>query len=152
MLTVPIPLLVIAATALAPLGVGQQARLAAWLSWAVAYRECYKPAPLSLRIDKKLTAHCIENILRGKRSVPPEERAAIDALIAATPYLIGLLDTPRRRNEPRRSRRKRPGGSPSSPLSRLRHDGATRDDGAARRARAHLPSAAAPATGWYRAA
>jgi hypothetical protein len=94
MLTVPIPLLVIAATALAPLGVGQQARLAAWLSWAVAYRECYKPAPLSLRIDEKLTAHCIENILRGKRSVPPEERAAIDALIATTPYLIGLLNTP----------------------------------------------------------
>jgi len=74
--------------------VGQQARLAAWLSWAVAYRECYKPAPLSLRIDEKLTAHCIENILRGQRSVPPEERAAIDALIAATLYLIGLLNTP----------------------------------------------------------
>ena len=92
--TLPIPLLVAAATALAPLGVGQQARLAAWLSWAVAYRECYKPAPLSLRIDEKLTAHCIENILRGQRSLPSEERAAIDALIAATPYLIGLLNTP----------------------------------------------------------
>lgn len=94
MLMAPIPLLVAAATALAPLGAGQQARLAAWLSWALAYRECYNQAPLSLRIDEKLTARCIENMLREERSLPAEERAAIDALVAATPYLIDLLNTP----------------------------------------------------------
>jgi hypothetical protein len=91
---VPIPIFITAAMALAPLGAGQQARVAAWLSWAVAYRDCYKPAPLSLRIDETLTARCIESTLRSERSLPPDERAAIDALIAATPYLINLLNTP----------------------------------------------------------
>jgi len=55
--------------------VGQQARLAAWLSWAVAYRECYKPAPLSLRIDEKLTGiaskiYCAGNAACRPRNAP----------------------------------------------------------------------------------
>jgi hypothetical protein len=94
MLMAPIPLFLAATTMLAPLGAGQQARLAAWLSWAVAYRECYKPAPFSLRVDEILTARCIENMLRRQPGLPPEERAAVDALISATPYLIGLLNAP----------------------------------------------------------
>jgi hypothetical protein len=93
MLTVTIPLLVAAATALAPRrrATGASSRLA---QLGRGLSRSYKPAPLSLRIDEKLTAHCIENILRRQRSLPPKERAAIDALIAATPYLIGLLNIP----------------------------------------------------------
>lgn len=90
----PISMLFAAAMALVPLDAGQQARLAAWLNWAVAYRDCYAPAPYSLRIDEKWTARCIERRLRQQRAGPPEERAATAALIAATPRLIVLLNAP----------------------------------------------------------
>lgn len=90
----PISMLFTAAMALAPLDAGQQARLAAWLNWAVAYRDCYAPAPYSFRIDEKWTAHCIERRLQHQRDGRPEERAATAALIAATPRLIVLLNTP----------------------------------------------------------
>ncbi|MGH7046361.1 MAG: hypothetical protein ACREE2_08215 [Stellaceae bacterium] len=91
----PIPLVLVATLALGPLDTGQQARLAAWLEWAVAYRDCYAPAPFSLRIDEGFTAHCIEATLRGREAAgPPQERAATEALIAATPRLVALLNAP----------------------------------------------------------
>jgi hypothetical protein len=90
----PIPMVLVAAMALAPLGPGQEARLAAWLNWAAAYRDCYEPAPFSLRIDQKFTARCIERTLRQREGGPPAQRAATDALIAATPQLIGMLNAP----------------------------------------------------------
>jgi hypothetical protein len=87
-------LLLAAAIALTPLGPGQQARLAAWLDWATAYRDCYVPAPFSLSIDEDVTARCIERTLRLQPGAPPEQRAATEALIAATPQLITMLNTP----------------------------------------------------------
>jgi hypothetical protein len=78
--------------ALMPLDTGQQARLAAWLEWAAAYRDCYTPAPFSLRIDQNFTARCIERTLRQERGQLPEQHAATDALIAATPKLVGMLN------------------------------------------------------------
>lgn len=84
-----------AALALAPLDAGQQARLAAWLQWAGAYRDCYEPAPFSLRIDEAFTARCIEKALRrNERAGSAEERAAAAALIRATPRLIELINAP----------------------------------------------------------
>jgi hypothetical protein len=94
MMMTPIPMLLAAAMALTPLGPGQQARLAAWLDWATAYRDCYAPVPFSLSIDKDFTARCIEHTLRLQQGGPPEERAATEALIAATPHLITMLNTP----------------------------------------------------------
>jgi hypothetical protein len=88
----PIPMLLAAAMALTPLGPNQQARLAAWLDWA--YRDCYMPAPFSLSIDEGFTARCIERTLRLQQSGPPNQRAATEALIAATPQLITMLNTP----------------------------------------------------------
>jgi hypothetical protein len=91
----PIPMLLSIVLALAPLDAGQEARLAAWLQWAAAYRECYEPAPFSLRLDQTFTAHCIEDTLRREEPAgPPEQRAATEALIAATPQLITLLNAP----------------------------------------------------------
>jgi hypothetical protein len=90
----PVPLLVAAAMALMPLDTGQQARLAAWLEWAAAYRVCYEPAPFSLSIDRNFTARCIERTLQQERGQLPEQRAATDALIAATPKLIAMLNAP----------------------------------------------------------
>ncbi len=91
----PIPLVLAAAMALAPLGAGQQARLAAWVEWAAAYRDCYAPAPFSLRIDQRFTARCIERALQQQEHRgPPEQRAATDALIAATPGLVAILNAP----------------------------------------------------------
>lgn len=95
MTMLPIPLVLAAAMALAPLGAGQQVRLAAWLAWAAAYRDCYAPAPFSLRIDQRFTARCIERALQPQaRHGPPEQRAATDALIAATPGLVAMLNAP----------------------------------------------------------
>ncbi len=91
---VPIPMLLAAAMALTPLGPGQEARVAAWLNWAAAYRDCYQPAPFSLRIDANFTARCIERNLRQRQDGPPEQRAATLALIAATPQLVALLNAP----------------------------------------------------------
>jgi hypothetical protein len=88
------PILLAATMALTPLASGQQARLTAWLDWATAYRDCYVPAPFSLNIDEDFTARCIERTLRRQPSGPPEERAATQALIAATPQLIMMLNTP----------------------------------------------------------
>jgi hypothetical protein len=89
-----VPLILAATIALSPLDSGQEARLASWLEWAAAYRECYEPAPFSLRIDREFTAHCIEDTLRQQPGTSPEQRAATDALIAATPQLIGMLNAP----------------------------------------------------------
>jgi hypothetical protein len=94
MTMLPIPFVLAAAMALAPLGAEQQARLAAWLNWAAAYRDCYEAAPFSLRIDEKFTARCIERTLRRQQDGPPEQRAATDALIAETPRLIAMLNAP----------------------------------------------------------
>jgi hypothetical protein len=94
MTMVPIPMLLAAAMALTPLGPGQEARVAAWLSWAAAYRDCYHPAPFSLRIDEKFTARCIERDLRRQQAGPPAQHAATEALIAATPQLVALLNAP----------------------------------------------------------
>jgi hypothetical protein len=90
----PIPVFLTAAMVLTPLGPIQQARLAAWLNWGAAYRDCYEPAPFSLRIDQAFTAHCIEAALRQQRGDSPEQRAATDALIAATPQLVAMLNAP----------------------------------------------------------
>ncbi len=87
-------MLLAATMALTPLSPGQQARLTAWLDWATAYRDCYVPVPLSLNIDKDFTARCIERTLRRQPSGPPEQRVATQALIAATPQLIMMLNTP----------------------------------------------------------
>jgi hypothetical protein len=88
----PIPLFLTVAMALTPLGPAQQGRLAAWLNWGAAYRDCYEPQPFSLRIDEAFTAHCIEAVLRGRRGDSPEQQAATDALIAATPRLVAMLN------------------------------------------------------------
>jgi hypothetical protein len=88
----PIPVFLTAAMVLTPFGPAQQARLAAWLNWGAAYRDCYAPAPFSMRIDEAFTAHCIEDALRQRRGDSPEQQAATDALIAATPQLVGLLN------------------------------------------------------------
>jgi hypothetical protein len=91
----PIPVfLTAAAMALTPLGSSQQGRLAAWLNWGAAYRDCYEPAPFGLRIDQALTAHCIEDALRLRRGDTPDQQAATDALIAATPQLVAMLNAP----------------------------------------------------------
>jgi hypothetical protein len=90
----PLPLFLTIGMALVPLGPTQQARLAAWLNWGAAYRDCYEPAPFSLRIDQTFTAHCIEAALRQRRGDSPAQQAATDALIAATPRLIGMLNAP----------------------------------------------------------
>lgn len=91
----PMPLLLSVAMALGPLGAAQQARLAAWLQWTTAYRDCYEPAPFSLHIDEAFTARCIEGTLRRREGAgSPEERAVTVALIAATPKLIALLNAP----------------------------------------------------------
>lgn len=94
MTLVPMPMLLAAAMALTPLGPGQAARIAAWLSWAAAYRDCYQPAPFSLRIDENFTARCIERDLRRQQAGPPAQHAATEALIAATPQLVALLNAP----------------------------------------------------------
>ncbi|HUC11902.1 MAG TPA: hypothetical protein VL985_15965 [Stellaceae bacterium] len=91
----PVPMLLSVAMAVAPLGPGQQSRIAAWLQWAAAYRDCYEPAPFSLQIDERFTARCIEVSLRQNENIDsPEQRAATEALIAATPQLVTLLNTP----------------------------------------------------------
>jgi hypothetical protein len=90
----PFPLFLAIGMALAPLGPAQQARLAAWLNWGAAYRDCYEPAPFSLRIDEPFTARCIVAALRRRRGDSPEQQAATDALIAATPRLITMLNAP----------------------------------------------------------
>ncbi len=72
---IPMPMFLAAAMALAPLSTGQQTRLAAWLEWAAAYRDCYEPAPFSLRIDQEFTARCIENTLRRQEHGGPPEHA-----------------------------------------------------------------------------
>jgi hypothetical protein len=87
-----IPVFLTAAMALTPFGPAEQARLAAWLNWGAAYRACYEPAPFSLRIDEALTAHCIEDALRQRRGDSPEQQTATDALIAATPQLVAMLN------------------------------------------------------------
>ena len=89
-----IPVLLTVAMALTPLGPSQQARLAAWLNWGVAYRDCFEPAPFSLRVDEAFTARCIQEALRRRRGDSPEQQAATDALIAATPQLITMLNAP----------------------------------------------------------
>ena len=89
-----IPIFLTVAMALTPLGPAQQARLAAWLNWGVAYRDCFEPAPFSLRVDEAFTARCIQEALRRRRGDSPEQQAATDALIAATPQLIGMLNAP----------------------------------------------------------
>jgi len=86
------PVFLTVAMALTPFGPSQQARLAAWLNWGAAYRGCYEPAPFSLRIDEAFTAHCIEDALRQRRGDSPEQQAATDALIAATPQLVAMLN------------------------------------------------------------
>jgi hypothetical protein len=88
----PVPLLLSAAMVLVPLGPAQQARLAAWLNWGAAYRDCYEPTPFGLAIDQAFTAHCIEDTLRRWRGDSPEQQAATDALIGATPRLVALLN------------------------------------------------------------
>jgi hypothetical protein len=90
----PAPLLFAVAMAMTPLGPSQQARLAAWLNWGVAYRDCFETAPFSLRVDEVFTARCIQEALRGRRGDSPEQQAATDALIAATPQLITMLNAP----------------------------------------------------------
>jgi hypothetical protein len=90
----PIPGFLTVAMALTPLGPAQQARLAAWLNWGVAYRDCFEPAPFSLRVDEAFTAHCIEETLQRRRGDSPEQQAATDALIAATPQLVTMLNAP----------------------------------------------------------
>jgi hypothetical protein len=90
----PIPVLLAVAMALTPLGPSQQGRLAAWLNWGVAYRDCFETAPFSLRVDEGFTARCIQAALRGRRGDTPEQQAATDALIAATPELIAMLNAP----------------------------------------------------------
>jgi hypothetical protein len=90
----PIPIFLSVAMALTPLGPSQQARLAAWLNWGVAYRDCFEPAPFSLRVDEAFTARCIQEALRLRRGDSPEQQAATDALIAATPQLITMLNAP----------------------------------------------------------
>jgi hypothetical protein len=92
----PLLFLVSAAMVLTPLGPDQQARLAAWLNWGAAYRDCYEPVPFGLRVDEAFTAHCIEDRLRQWRGESPEQRAATDALIAATPQLVATLNAPAR--------------------------------------------------------
>jgi hypothetical protein len=89
---IPIAALIPVAMALTPLGPAQEARLAAWLNWGVAYRDCYEPAPFGMRIDEAFTAHCIEAALRLRRGATVEQQAATDALIAATPSLVALLN------------------------------------------------------------
>jgi hypothetical protein len=89
-----IPVFLTVAMALTPLGPSQQARLAAWLNWGVAYRDCFEPAPFSLRVDEAFTARCIQDALRRRRGDSPEQQAATDALIAATPQLIAMLNAP----------------------------------------------------------
>src|SRR5215472_17512963 len=90
----PIPFILTVAMALTPLGPSQQARLAAWLNWGVAYRDCFEPAPFSLRVDEAFTARCIQEALLRRRGDSPEQQAATDALIAATPQLIAMLNAP----------------------------------------------------------
>ena len=89
----PLSALIPVAMALTPLGPAQEARLAAWLDWGAAYRDCYEPAPFSMRIDEAFTAHCIEAALRLSRGATVEQQAATDALIAATPRLVAMLNT-----------------------------------------------------------
>jgi hypothetical protein len=89
-----IPFFLTVAMALNPLGPSQQARLAAWLNWGVAYRDCFELAPFSLRVDEAFTAHCIEEALRRRRGDSPEQQAATDALIAATRQLVLMLNAP----------------------------------------------------------
>jgi hypothetical protein len=117
----PIPVFLTVAMALTPLGPSQQARLAAWLNWGLAYRDCFEPAPFSLRVDEAFTAHCIEEALRLRRGDTPEQQAATDALIAATPQLVALLNAPAPENE----KNAKSGGNktvrlapPSSPANR----------------------------------
>ena len=93
-----IPVFLTIAMALTPLGPSEQARLAAWLNWGVAYRDCFETAPFSLRVDEAFTARCIQEALRRRRGDSPEQQAATDALIAATPQLIGMLNAPTREN------------------------------------------------------
>ena len=45
----PTALVFAAAMAWAPLGVGQEARLTAWLDWAAACRGCYEPVAVNPR-------------------------------------------------------------------------------------------------------
>ena len=89
-----IPVFLTIAMALTPLGPSEQARLAAWLNWGVAYRDCFETAPFSLRVDEVFTARCIQEALQRRRGDSPEQQAATDALIAATPELIAMLNAP----------------------------------------------------------
>jgi hypothetical protein len=90
----PLPVFLTAAMALTPLGPVQQARLAAWLNWGAAYRDCYEPMPFGLQIDQAFTAQCIEQALRRRRGDTPDQQAATDALIAATPQLVATINAP----------------------------------------------------------
>lgn len=112
----PMPLFLTVAMALTPLGSSQQARLAAWLNWGAAYRDCYEPAPFSLRVDENFTAHCIVAALRRRRGDSPDQQAATDALIAATPRLVGLLNAPLPRQG--ESRKPAPVDPPAAPAYR----------------------------------
>lgn len=95
MLTTMISSVLLATAAATPLGPGQEARLTALLAWAEAYRDCYEPAPDSLRIDERFTAECVQMTLRKiGDDGPAEQRAAMAALIAKTPELISLLNAP----------------------------------------------------------
>ena len=86
---------IVSGTALAPLGPAQQARLAALLVWADAYRTCYQRAPYGLAIDKSFTSDCIQRSLgRASTLGPPEEQAAIASLIGQTPHLVAALNAP----------------------------------------------------------
>jgi hypothetical protein len=116
----PIAVFLAVAMGLTPLGPAQQARLAAWLNWGVAYRDCFEPAPFSMRVDEAFTAHCIEDALKQRRGESPEQQAATDALIAATAELISMLNAPAHENDKdaKSAGKKAPRIDPASPASR----------------------------------
>lgn len=88
-------LVLVSGTAIAPLGPAQQARLAALLIWADAYRTCYQRTPYGLAIDQSFTSVCIQRSLgRASTLGPPEEQAAIASLIGQTPHLVAALNAP----------------------------------------------------------
>jgi hypothetical protein len=79
----------------APLDAYQQARLAALLVWAEAYRSCYEPEPFSLTIDRHFTATCIKRELaKARHGASSDEQAALAGLIEETPHLMTALNAP----------------------------------------------------------